>query len=112
MRFKSYEYFTKRARPGKMMLSEASSPFSSQWPNNAKIHKYRYRGRPAKMMLSEASSPFAYQWLDNVKIHRYAKFEPNAPRGSRIMSIFTTRARPAKLVLGEASSPFCIPAAR
>ena len=69
--------------------------------------------RPAKMMLGEACHHFAYQWLDNVKlhVHKYINFEPNAPRGSRVMSIFTKRARQAKMMLGEASSPFCIPVA-
>ena len=49
--------------------------------------------------------------VDNVKIHKYTKFEPNAPHGSRVMSIFTKRAQPAKMMLGEASSPFFIPVA-
>ena len=35
-----------------------------------------------------------------------SKFEPNAQRGSRVMSIFNKRSRPAKMMLGEASSPF------
>ena len=39
------------------------------------------------------------------------KFEPNAPCGSRAMSIFTKRARLAKMMLDDASSPFLIPLA-
>ena len=42
---------------------------------------------------------------------KYSKFEPNAKRGSRVMSIFTKRAPPAKMMLGEASSPLIIPVA-
>ena len=56
---------TKRARPAKMMLGEASSSF------------FIPVSRSAKMMLGEASSPFfSYQWLNNVKIRKYSKFEP------------------------------------
>ena len=47
------------------------------------------RPRPAEMMFGEASSLFAYQWLDNIKINKYAKFNPNIPYGSGVMSFFT-----------------------
>ena len=59
--------FTKRARPAKMMLGEASShffiPVAGQY---VKIHKYTKfeqniftdRAQSARVMLDEASSPF------------------------------------------------------
>ena len=65
------------------------------------------RGRPTITMFGEALSTFVCQRLANVIIHKYAKFEPNAPHGLRIMSIFTKRA--PKMMLGEASSPISIP---
>ena len=33
---------------------------------------------------------FGYQWLEKVKINNYAKFEPNIPCSSRVMSILLT----------------------
>ena len=70
--------FTKKGRPAKMMLGEASSPFCMA------------------------------QWIDNVKVQKYTKFEANISWGSRVMSNFTKKARPAKMMLDEASSPFCM----
>ena len=37
---KAMSSFTKKARLTKMMLGEASSPFSYLWPDNVKMHKY------------------------------------------------------------------------
>ena len=38
-----------------------------------------------KEMLGKALSPYCIR-LENVKINKYAKFDPNIPRGSRVMS--------------------------
>ena len=38
-----------------------------------------------KEMLGKASSPYCIR-LENVEINKYAKFDPNIPRGSRVMS--------------------------
>ena len=47
------------------------------------------RPRPAKMMLGKALSPFCIPVTGHVKIGKYAKFDPNIPYGSGVMSIFT-----------------------
>ena len=114
MRFKSYAHFHQMSSPAKLMLGEASSPFSYQWLDNVKIHKYTKfepnihvpwglrimsiftkRAQPNKMMLGEALSPFFIPVAEqyNVKIHKNTKFEPNIPFGSRFMSITLTDQR-------------------
>ena len=37
--------------------------------------------------------------------NRYAKFDPNIPRGSRVMSIFTNRPEPAEMMRLSTSGP-------
>ena len=39
--------------------------------------------------------------LDNVKINKYAKFDPNIPCGSRVMSVFTNLPQPAEMMLSK-----------
>ena len=64
--------------------------------------------RQVGLMLSKASSIkrgcYACQWLDNVEMHVHAKFDPNIPRGSRVMNTFTNWPRPVGLMLTKASS--------
>ena len=39
-----------------------------------------------KKILANPYLRFAYQWLDSIKINKYAKFDPNIPQGSRVIS--------------------------
>ena len=49
---------------------------------------------------------FAYKWLDNIKINKYAKFDPNIPCGSIVMSRLkgcSANPRPSKKDVANAS---------
>ena len=46
------------------------------------------------------------QWLDNAIIN-YANIDPNIPRGSRVMSIFTNCPQLAEMMLNNPSSIKC-----
>ena len=76
------------------MLGEASSPFCIP------VSKQCYFGSRVMRIFTETPwrpnccsvkprHGLASQWLENVKMYKYAKFDPNIPFGSRVMSIFT-----------------------
>ena len=48
----------------------------------------------------------SHQWLANAK-HNYAKFDPNIPSGSRVMSIFNNCQQLAEMMLNNPSSIKC-----
>ena len=58
----------------------------------------KYRDRP-NWCSAKPHHHFAYQWLENVKIDKYAKFDPNIPCSSRVMSILTNWQQPTQTLV-------------